>query len=216
MHHILKLISEGEHQQLDFKFEVADASKIARSLVSFANTDGGRLLIGVKDNGSIAGIRSDEEYYMIDSSAKMYCRPPVIYTFKEWTLQKKNILEVIIPPSDNRPHYALQKEGIWTAYHRVADQNFPVNRILFQVWKMEAQEKGVYLEFTDNERFILSFLETNASITLSKFIRNTGINRNKAERILVKLLLLKIITMHFTENSTIFKLNPDYQATVGS
>ena len=50
IHHIQKLISEGEHQQLYFKFEIADAHKIARSFVAFANTDGGRLLIGVKDN----------------------------------------------------------------------------------------------------------------------------------------------------------------------
>ena len=52
---------------LDFKFEISDSKKIARTLVAFANTDGGRLLIGVKDNGSISGIRSEEEKYMIDS-----------------------------------------------------------------------------------------------------------------------------------------------------
>ncbi|MCO5261578.1 MAG: ATP-binding protein, partial [Lentimicrobium sp.] len=39
--HIRKLISEGEHQQLDFKFGITDSKKIARSLVAFANTDGG-------------------------------------------------------------------------------------------------------------------------------------------------------------------------------
>ena len=42
------LIAQGEHQQLDFKFEVSDSKKIARTLSAFANTDGGRLLIGVK------------------------------------------------------------------------------------------------------------------------------------------------------------------------
>ena len=52
------LIAEGEHQQQDFKFEISDARKIARTLSAFSNTDGGRLLIGVKDNGKIAGVRS--------------------------------------------------------------------------------------------------------------------------------------------------------------
>ena len=60
-HPIEELIAQGEHQQLDFKFEVSDSKKIARTLSAFANTDGGRLLIGVKDNGAIAGVRSDEE-----------------------------------------------------------------------------------------------------------------------------------------------------------
>ena len=48
MHPIEALIEQGEHQQLDFKFEVSDSKKIARTLSAFANTDGGRLLIGVE------------------------------------------------------------------------------------------------------------------------------------------------------------------------
>lgn len=62
--YIKKLIEGGENQQLDFKYCVSDSRKIARTLVAFSNTDGGRLLIGVRDNGSIAGIKSDEEIYM--------------------------------------------------------------------------------------------------------------------------------------------------------
>ena len=75
--YIYKLIEEGEHQQQDFKFEISDARKIAKSLSAFSNTDGGRLLIGVKDNGKIAGVRSEEEIYMIEAAAKLYCQPQV-------------------------------------------------------------------------------------------------------------------------------------------
>ena len=67
-------IAEGEHQQQDFKFEISDARKIAKSLSAFSNTDGGRLLVGVKDNGKIAGVRSEEEIYMIEAAAKLYCK----------------------------------------------------------------------------------------------------------------------------------------------
>ena len=76
-HHIQDLIQEGEHQMLDFKFEISDSRRIARSLAAFANTDGGRLLVGVKDNGAIAGVRSDEEIHMIQAAAEMYCQPKV-------------------------------------------------------------------------------------------------------------------------------------------
>lgn len=41
-HPIEALIEQGEHQQLDFKFEVSDSKKIARTLSAFANTDGVR------------------------------------------------------------------------------------------------------------------------------------------------------------------------------
>ena len=81
--YILKLIQRGENQQLDFKFEISDSKKIARSLVAFANTDGGKLLVGVKDNGSIAGVRSDEEYHMVEAAAQLYCKPEVKFTSKQ-------------------------------------------------------------------------------------------------------------------------------------
>ena len=67
-HYIFDLIAQGEHQQQDFKFEISDARKIAKTLSAFSNTDGGRLLVGVKDNGRIAGVRSEEEIYMIDAA----------------------------------------------------------------------------------------------------------------------------------------------------
>ena len=73
--YIHALIAEGEHQQQDFKFEISDARKIAKTLSAFANTDGGKLLIGVKDNGKIAGVRSDEEQYMIEAAARTLLQP---------------------------------------------------------------------------------------------------------------------------------------------
>ena len=61
------LILEGEHQQQDFKYRVSDAQKLAKSVSAFANTNGGRLLIGVRDDGNMSGVRSEEEIYMTPS-----------------------------------------------------------------------------------------------------------------------------------------------------
>ena len=49
---IHRLIQEGEHEHQDFKFQISDARKIARSISAFANNDGGRLLIGVREKGA--------------------------------------------------------------------------------------------------------------------------------------------------------------------
>ncbi|WP_302606014.1 helix-turn-helix domain-containing protein, partial [uncultured Duncaniella sp.] len=74
--YIASLIEEGEYEHQDFKFAVSDARKIARSLSAFANNDGGRLLIGVKDNGAIAGVRNEEDIFVVEQAAEMYCEPP--------------------------------------------------------------------------------------------------------------------------------------------
>ena len=206
-HHIQNLIAEGEHQQLDFKFEITDARRIARTLVAFANTDGGRLLIGVKDNGAIAGMRSDEEYYMVESAAKMYCRPTVDFDLREWTVNGKKVLEILIRKSTGKPHYAAHKDGKWLVYIRVEDQNLLANRVLLKVWEKEKQPKGVFLKFTETEKLLLDYLETNKSITLSKFQRMTGISRARAENILVKFILLHTIQINFTAQIIFYTLS---------
>jgi predicted HTH transcriptional regulator len=208
-HHIQNLIAEGEHQQLDFKFEISDARRIARTLVAFSNTDGGRLLIGVKDNGVIAGMRSDEEFYMVEAAAKMYCDPPVDFNLKEWTINGKKVLEIIIKKSVQKPHYAAHKNGKWLVYIRVDDQNLLANRVLLKVWEKGKQPKGVFLKFTDTEKLLLDHLKTNQFITLSKFVRLAGISRTRAENILVKFILLRTIRIIFTAQNTLYSLRTD-------
>jgi predicted HTH transcriptional regulator len=74
---LTQLIKLGENQQQDFKHTIEDQKKIARTLVAFANTEGGRLLIGVKDNGKVAGVNPEEEYHMIEGAAKLFCKPEI-------------------------------------------------------------------------------------------------------------------------------------------
>jgi len=204
--HIHNLIAEGEHQQLDFKFEISDARRIARTLVAFANTDGGRLLIGVKDNGAIAGVRSDEEFYMLEAAAKMYCRPPVEFQPREWSINNKTVLEIIIPKSPTKPHAAAHKDGKWMVYIRVGDQNLLANRVLLKVWERKDKPKGVFVQFTSPETVLLHYLEKNPSITLAKFSRLAKISRPRAENILVKFILLKTIDIIFTDKQTFYSL----------
>lgn len=209
--HIKKLIAEGEHQQLDFKFEVADARKIARSLAAFANTEGGRLLIGVKDNGTIAGIRSEEEYYMLEAAAHLYCKPAVYFETVEWEVDKKKILEIIIPKSEQRPHYAPQKKDKYLIYIRVNDQNLLANSVLMKVWQREKQKKGTRLRFTEKEKFLLNYLREHTQITMTKFRKEAHISRRKAETILVNLIVLDIVEIHFTEKGAFYTLNPQQE-----
>ena len=53
---IAKIIAEGESQTVEFKTRLPKGDDIARIIVSFANTAGGILVIGVDDKGKIVGI----------------------------------------------------------------------------------------------------------------------------------------------------------------
>jgi predicted HTH transcriptional regulator len=186
--YIRKLIKDGEHLKQDFKFEISDVRKIAKTLVAFSNTAGGKLLVGVKDNGKIAGIRSEEEIYMIEAAAGLYCKPEVLFTARKWQIEGKTIMEFDIPKGDKRPYLAKSPEGKWLAYIREKDQNFLVNAIQLRVWKYESHKKGVFIPFTEKEKLLLTHLENNSSISLDEFSSLSGLKRRKASDILVRLI----------------------------
>ena len=204
--YIKSLIELGENQHLDFKFEINDAKKIARSFSAFANTEGGKLLIGVKDNGRIAGIRTEEEFYMAESAAHLFCKPAVHYQVRKWNVEGRVVLEIIIPGSTRRPHYARNETGEWTAFVRVGDQNLQANRILVDFWKREGERKGILLSYGSEEKALIDYLSENDRITLSGFTRIARTNRAMAEKLLVKLMLIKVIRMEITEKAVYYRL----------
>jgi predicted HTH transcriptional regulator len=207
--YIKSLIHLGENQHLDFKFEINDARKIARSFSAFANTEGGKLLIGVKDNGRIAGVRSEEEFYMAESAAQMFCKPEVDFKARKWFIEGRCVLEIDIAGSKRRPHFARNEPGEWTAYVRVGDQNMQADKILVDFWKNENNPKNLMLNYGMEEKALIEYLGKNERISLTRFIRIARTNHALAEKMLVKLMLMKIIRMDITEKGVYYRLYPE-------
>ena len=197
--YLKKLIEGGENQYVDFKFCVTDSRKIARTLSAFSNSDGGTILIGVRDNGSISGIRSDEEIYMVDTAAHLFCRPEISYSIKQHVTEGKTILEVDVMKGSKRPYQVKDANGRWRTYFRQNDQNLIANRVLLQVWRKEMRKRGVMVKFGKTEKLLLNYLKQNESITISKFKRIAGISSNRAESILANLILFEIVKMNASE-----------------
>jgi predicted HTH transcriptional regulator len=204
--YIQKLIKEGEHQTQDFKYEISDSRKIARTLAAFANTDGGRLLIGVKDNGNISGIRSDEEKYMIQTAAETFCKPEVNFEAKEWNINGKTVLEIIVPKSNFHKHRAPDHNNIYKVYTRVKDQNILANSILLKIWKYQNNKQNIKITFTDAEMFLLKYLNENKKITINDFMQKAKINKREAERIIVNFTITNILKYEITEKVIFFSL----------
>ncbi len=204
--YIQNLIQQGEHQQQDFKFQVNDSRKIAKTLVAFANTDGGKLLIGVKDNGVIAGIRTDEEYHMIEAAAEMYCKPVIDFAFRAWNIEGKKLLEVDVSPSLSKPCYALNEDKKWMAYVRVKDQNILASPVQLKYWKKQQASKGAIIKYSQKEEVLLKFLNDNPFITINKYCRLAGIPKYLAENVLTNLMVAGLIEMAQNEKMIWFRL----------
>jgi predicted HTH transcriptional regulator len=204
--YIKRLIQEGEHQQLDFKFEISDSRKIAKTLVAFSNTDGGTLLIGVKDNGNIAGVHSDEEFYMVQAAAGMYCKPEIVFESKRWMVDGKTVLEVIIPKGANYPYFAQTEPNKWLAYIRVKDENILATPVHLKVWKNKTHDSGILMEYSDKVKKLLEYLEFNRPISISKFCRMAFLPKSAAGNILADLIYFGLIEVVYENNHFIYYL----------
>jgi len=207
---LYKMISEGEHQEQDFKFCINDSKKIARSLVAFANTDGGRLLIGVKDNGKIAGISSDEEYYMVEAAAKIYSKPAINFTTRQHFAEGKTVLEITVAPSSEKPHYAKNENGKWLAYFRQNDENKLASKVMLEVWKKKSARQGLLINYSENERLLLDWIEKSGPVSVSKFARLAHISFFKAEQIIIDFIVLDILKTEFKGEKPVYSLNENF------
>lgn len=194
--YVQELILQGEHQQQDFKFEISDARKIAKSLSAFANTDGGRLLIGVKDNGKIAGVRSEEEAYMIESAANVYCSPEVRFSMTQHRVEGRVVLEVSIPEAENKPVCAKNEENKLLAYVRIADENILASPIHLEVWKQKKGVKGKLIEYTEIEKKLLDKL-SDGDFSMNRFCKETGLLRRDVQALIANFVRFGVVRLQF-------------------
>lgn len=207
MKELRQLIQKGENETLDFKQEISSASKIAKTIVSFANRKGGRLLIGIRDNKSIAGVRTEDEKYMLTLASDFYCKPTVELVINEWELDGKVVLEAIVPEGPDKPYYAKDDEGKWWVYVRVKDQSLLASKIVVDVLKREAAQKDTLIQITSKEQALLDYLAKNHRITLKQYCKLINISRWRASKILVNLISAGIIRSHNTEKIEFYTLS---------
>jgi predicted HTH transcriptional regulator len=203
---IKKYLIDGEGETLDYKQEISSASKIAKTMVSFANHKGGVLLVGVRDNRSIAGIRSEDEKYMLELAASFYCKPEINLELEEHNIGGKIILECTIPEGELKPYSAKGEDGKWWVHIRNKDKSLLASKIVVDVLKRQASNKGTFIKYGKNEEALLKYLEDNERITLQQFRKMVNISKWRASKILVNLISAGVIINHTYEKPEFYTL----------
>ncbi|OKS86195.1 AlbA family DNA-binding domain-containing protein [Mucilaginibacter polytrichastri] len=202
---IKRLILDGETVTQDFKKTITSCEKIAKTMVSFANNKGGRLLIGIADDGSIKGVKDEEEErYMITKAAHFFAKPALEPSFEEVYVDDKLVVVVEIPESDIKPHYALSDDGKWWVYVRVKDKSVLASKIVVDVLKRSNDDKGVLIEYSSKEKALLEYLELHDRITVKEYCELLNLSRRRAQRIMVNLVLSGVVRVHTNEKEEFY------------
>ena len=202
--YLQSLIREGEHQQQDFKYRVSDALKLAKSVSAFANTNG-RLLIGIRDDGNMSGVRDEEEIYMMHQAAYRYCRPEASIKFDTYHVDGRTIVVATIPPSDKRPICVVSDVEKPKAYIRIADENIVASPVHLAIWRESQKPQGTMLTYTDSVRKILVVLQ-DQELPLNLIVRRSRIQRPKVISLLARLIRFNVVHWEYRDQQFLFSL----------
>jgi len=204
--YIHRLIAEGEHEQQDFKFAISDARKIARTISAFANNRGGRLLIGVKDNGAIAGVRNDEDIFVVEEAATRYCRPQQPMEATAFAVDGGLVVvRVTIAAADVRPVEVSEADGSSRAYFRVADENIAVPHFISDAWKAGSGEDDTVVSLSGPELTLAGMLDNHDAFTFDMAMRALHVTAATAVRTIARLYRLGLLTFEYHRDGFVIR-----------
>ncbi len=133
----LEEIKCGESKNIEFKVQLPDDSKkYMKTIVAYANTSGGKIIIGVDDvTRNIVGVEPSSVFQIMDkivNAVSDMCAPQIVPDVTFQTVEGKCIVQIEIYPGQNRPYYirSMGKEN--GTYIRVAGTSRPVDEAILK------------------------------------------------------------------------------------
>ncbi len=204
---IRDLIRSGESNLVEFKKTLPQAEKLARTLVAFANSRGGTILVGVEDDRRITGIQDfEEERFVLEKSAGFFCQPEVSFELLEETIEGKTLMVIEIVESTQKPHFSLDAAGEKMLYVRSGPQCIIASPLVARALEMEKEGREILesKSLSKNEEALFRYLETKNRISLKDFARLVNISKRRASKILIGLTLSGRLFMHDIEKTVYF------------
>jgi ATP-dependent DNA helicase RecG len=112
---LIELIGRGEDSRTQFKQTVTNPESVAGDLVAFSNSKGGRIVIGVNDQGTVVGLSTDgirRINQLISNTATDLVRPSVNPTTENVSVGGMLVMVVTVYEGISKP-YADNKGAIW-------------------------------------------------------------------------------------------------------
>lgn len=188
------LVSHGEGASLEFKRKATFPQKIVREMIAFANTKGGILLIGIGDDGSLAGLKHPEDELHVMTEALKKVRPSMQYNVTLVPIaNSRTVIQYEIPESKRKPHYIIDEKKIKESFVRVDDKSIKASRELREIVKRKQRMKDIRFHYGEHEKFLMQYLDAKKAITLKEFVAMSGLNRIYASRKLILLVLANVL-----------------------
>lgn len=202
-----QIVADGEGLFLEFKHRLPESERVAREVTALANTNGGYLLIGVTDDGSLSGVKDpEEEMYALNHALEKYCTPEIALKSEYIKVSRTRTVVVIkIPLSTTRPHYvrdlSTHKRSVFVRYR---DMCIVASREARKLMRRTPDMESVLIELGEKERLLLHLLEQAGRVSVYSFAKYAKIHPGRASRIIVRMTRAGILLHHIDLNEDYF------------
>ena len=115
------ILKAGEGSKVEFKRDGIRPEQLAREIVSFANMNGGRIVLGVEDDGSVSGVRRGNlQAWVMDTVIGRCVVPPIIPDYEEVAMDGGEVAVIDVPAGVAKP-YAVKRGERLDYYLRIGN-----------------------------------------------------------------------------------------------
>ena len=202
---ILEIIKRGEDSRHQFKKNVTNAESLTADMVAFCNGDGGVMLLGVSDDGTVTGLTSDDVRrlnQLVSSVASQHVQPAINPVTHNVFIDDSLIMVINVSAGINKPYQ--DKDGVfWVksgADKRKATSREEIQRIFQNAHLLHADELPVHGMSIDdfdipyfNNYFLKRYghLPDNENRSLPRLLENMGLMSGESLTVCGALLFAK-------------------------
>ncbi len=208
-----EIIADGESFTVEFKRKFTSSEKIAREMIAFANSGGGILLLGVDDDKTVVGVRSEkEEIDQIRHACEFYIDPPIDPQIDVVNIEYKDVIVVHIDESDHKPHRLVTDDPNEKPIHRKVfirqgEKSVTASREMVKVLESQnADAEPLRIVIGRHEKNLFEYLNKNERVTVKGFADLVNISERRAARKLVQLVRAGVLSIHTHEQLDYYTL----------
>lgn len=120
---LLEIITNGENSGVEFKRDDIRPEQLAKEVVALANVQGGRVLLGVEDNGSISGLQRPDALEWVLNVFRDKVHPQIIPFYEEILIEENKRVGVITLSMGVSKPYVLRHNNREETYIRMGDRS---------------------------------------------------------------------------------------------
>lgn len=185
-------MKRGESKNVEFKVQLPDDSKkYMKTIIAYANTSGGKIMIGVDDvTKEVVGVEPSSVFKIMDKIANAVsdmCVPQIVPDITFQTIEGKCIVQVEIYPGQNRPYYIRNQGKENGTYIRVAGTSRPADEAILKDLEYQGAGKSfdevvnVETDYREEDTLklcgdIRKYISESKEIPVSKVREITAVN----------------------------------------